>query len=332
MAGLGLSGAGLALLAGCGNRSLPIGPFAAATPADATKIRLGQIASICQAPLFLAAARLQAEGIEAEYVLMPTPVAAHDALSAGSIDIMLGLGISSLIRVDQGEPIVILAGGHVGCYELFGANAVKTLTDLKGKTVAVPTLGAPQQDYISSMLAYVGLDPRADVNWVAHPFGETMDQLATGQVDAFLGFPPQPQELRAKGIGHVVINTMMDKPWSEHFCCMVPANQAFVQQHPVAAKQALRAILQAIDDCVLEPARVARLLVNEGCADNYDYALEALQEIPFGKWREIDPEDTLRFYALRLHEVGMIKGDPNTLISRAADWRILDELKKEPKT
>src|SRR5437867_981262 len=73
---LGLSGAGLALLAGCGSRSLSIGPSVVDPLPSPTKIRLGQIASICQAPLFLAAARLQAEGVEAEYVLMPTSVAA----------------------------------------------------------------------------------------------------------------------------------------------------------------------------------------------------------------------------------------------------------------
>ena len=31
---------------------------------------------------------------------------------------------------------------------------------------------------------------------------------------------------------------------------------------------------------------------------------------PTSQWREYDPEDTLRFYALRLHEVGMIKSTP----------------------
>ena len=29
-----------------------------------------------------------------------------------------------------------------------------------------------------------------------------------------------------------------------------------------------------------------------------------MKEIPYGKWRDYDPEDTLRFYALRLHEAG----------------------------
>ncbi len=35
-----------------------------------------------------------------------------------------------------------------------------------------------------------------------------------------------------------------------------------------------------------------------------------MKEIPYDKWREYDPEDAMRFYALRLHEVGMIKSSP----------------------
>ena len=38
--------------------------------------------------------------------------------------------------------------------------------------------------------------------------------------------------------------------------------------------------------------------------EQLDYAPQAMQEIPYGTWREYDPEDTVRFYALRLHEVG----------------------------
>ena len=52
--------------------------------------------------------------------------------------------------------------------------------------------------------------------------------------------------------------------------------------------------------------------------DRYDYALQALSEVPYGMWREYDPEDTLRYYALRLHEAGMIKCEPQTSSSPRA--------------
>ena len=76
---------------------------------------------------------------------------------------------------------------------------------------------------------------------------------------------------------------------------------------------------------------MARFLVDKGYTTRYDSALQALQGIPYDKWREYDPEDTVRFYALRLHEAGMLKSSPQKLIAHGTDWRFLNELKKELK-
>jgi NitT/TauT family transport system substrate-binding protein len=146
-----------------------------------------------------------------------------------------------------------------------------------------------------------------------------------------MGFPPEPQELRAKKIGHVVVNTTLDRPWSQYFCCMVIGNREFVRKHPVATKRALRAILKGVEICAVEPERAARLLVDKGYTKQYDYALQSLKEIPYGKWRDYDAEDSVRFYSLRLQEAGMIKSSPQKIIAQGTDWRFLRELKKELK-
>jgi NitT/TauT family transport system substrate-binding protein len=197
--------------------------------------------------------------------------------------------------------------------------------------VAILELGSSQHVFLSSMLAYVGLDPNKDVHFETHPSADSIQLLADGKVDAFLGFPPEPQELRARKIGHLVVNSSVDQPWSQYFCCMVAGNKEFVRKHPVATKRALRAILKAADICAIEPARSARLLVDKGYAKRQDYALQAVKDIPYNKWREYDPEDTIRFYALRLREVGMIKSTPQKIIAQGTDWRFLNELKKELK-
>jgi NitT/TauT family transport system substrate-binding protein len=111
----------------------------------------------------------------------------------------------------------------------------------------------------------------------------------------------------------------------------VAGNREFVSKHPIATKRALRAILKAADICATEPGRVARFLVARRYASSYEYALQTMREIPYQNWRGYNPEDTVRFYGLRLQEVGMIKSDPKTLIARGTDWRFLNELKKELK-
>lgn len=129
----------------------------------------------------------------------------------------------------------------------------------------------------------------------------------------------------------MVVNMTMDRPWSQYFCCMVVGNRDFVRQHPVATKRVLRALLKAADLCALEPGRAARFLLDKGDTKPYDLALYGIQEIPYDKWREYDPEDTVRLFILRLHEIGMITSSPQKIIAQGTDWRFLNELKKELK-
>jgi len=308
--------------------------FAAEPPLETTTIRLVQSPSICFAPQYLAAELLRADGFShVQYVKPAAEQPVHTVLVSGEADMSMNFSAPNIVRVDKEDPIIILAGVHVGCFEVFGNDRVRAIRDLKGKTVAVPTQGGAQYIFLSTMAAYVGLKPNKEIKWVIQPPAESMRQLAEGKIDALLGFPPQPQELRAKKIGHVVVNSMMDRPWSQYFCCMVNANREFVRKHPVATKRVLRAILKGADICALEPERTARFLVDKGYTKNYDYALQTMKEMQmaYGVWREYDPEDTLRFYALRLQEVGMIKSSPQKIIAQGTDWRFLKELKKEMK-
>ena len=217
--------------------------------------------------------------------------------------------------------------------ELFAHDPIGTISDLKGKKVGIDVMGSGKQPYVAIMAASVGLDPQEISNgWrsrrTPHPFSAL---FADRKVDAFLGFPPEPQELRSRRIGHVILNTTTDKPWSQYFCCMLVGNRQFIYNYPVATKRVVRAILKSNDICAAEPERAAQQLVDRGFAQNYSYALQTLTELPFASWREFDAEDSLRFFALRLHEVGMIQSSPNALLAEGTDWRFLNELKRELK-
>jgi NitT/TauT family transport system substrate-binding protein len=216
---------------------------------------------------------------------------------------------------------------HVGCFELLAHGGIRSIADLKGKSIGITALGSSEHIYLAAMLAYIGLDPHSDVNWVTSASPPVYDLFADGKVDAFLGFAPTPQDLRARHVGHVVVNSAVDRPWSQYFCCMLIGNRDYIRNYPVATKRVLRAILKAADRC----ATVARRLAESGFADRYDYAVQGLSELPYDKWREYDAEDTIRFYALRLHEIGMIKSSPQKIIADGTDWRFLNEVKRELK-
>lgn len=302
-------------------------------PPETTRLRLAWTGSTCQAPQYVAEELLRAEGFtDVQYVDLAEAGGGGIAkrLGAGEADLTQNFIGPLLLRLDAGDPIVLLAGGHVGCIEMIGTDRVRTVRDLKGKTVALNDK-VTSYVFFDNFVGYVGLDPRKDMNIVFHPAREAMPLLKAGKVDAFLGFPPFTQEMRAGKIGRVVLSTATDRPWSTYFCCLVAANRNFVRKHPVATKRALRAILKAADICAVDPERAARTLVDRGYAQQYSTALQLMKDLPYGQWRSYDPEDTVRFYGLRLHEIGMIKSHPKQLISQGTDWRFLAALKKELK-
>jgi len=302
-------------------------------PPETTTLRISHSPSLCAAPQFVAEDLLRGEGFSSITYVRSADASLAQWRDLASGEIHFGTAFSGplLVRLDAQDPIVLLAGIHVGCFELFGTDRIRAVRDLKGKTVAVWALQSVGHVFVSAMAAHVGLDPQKDIAWAVHSPEEGKRLLAEGKVDAYMAFPPDPQELRANGIGHVVVNSAMDKPWSQYFCCTMVGNREFVRKHPVATKRVLRAFLKATDLCASEPERVARLLVDRGYVKRYDYALQTLRDVPWTRSRDYDPEDTVRFYALRLHEAGMIKSSPQKIIAQGTDWRFLNELKKELK-
>jgi NitT/TauT family transport system substrate-binding protein len=319
---------GVTLATAAGVLGVPARAVPAEPPLETKRIRIAQVPAICLAAQYVAEELLLGEGFtEVQYVKMPLPHIVK-AVSTGELDFSADTAPSVIIAVDGGAPLVAVAGLHVGCYELVGTDRVRRIPDLKGKTVAVADPG--RQGFLASMAIQVGLDPRKDIRWIEKSGEEAIRLLAEGKVDAYLGFPPEPQEMRAKHIGHVVVSTATDKPWSQYFCCVAFSNREFIRRYPVATKRAIRALLKADRICALEPEMAARTMVNRGFTASYEYALQTMKDIPYGRWREYSPEDTLRFYALRLHEAGMIKSSPQKIL-QSTEWRFLNELKKELK-
>jgi NitT/TauT family transport system substrate-binding protein len=277
--------------------------LAADGPLETTAIRLGKTPNVCTAPQLVAEELLRAEGFtDIRYDDPPPDATTVEAIGRGVFDLNLNYAAGLAAAIDAGEPITVLAGVMVGCVELFANQGIRGIADLKGKSAGVPNYGGTNHALLALMAAQVGLDPKKDIRWVEGP--SVKQQFVDGEIDAYLSSPPDSQDLRARQIGHVIVNTAVDRPWSQYFCCMVGAT---------------------------EPDAAARRLVDRGFTARYDYALQTLRENSYDKWREYDAEDTLRFYALRMHEAGFIKSSPQKIIAEGTDWRFFNELKRELK-
>jgi NitT/TauT family transport system substrate-binding protein len=299
---------------------------------ETTTIRIAKIAGICVAPSYVAEELLRAEGFtDIRYVETVAGMQAALALARGELDFTTNFSPPLIISIDAGEPITIVAGEHVGCFELFAKEGIRSISDLKGKTVGVQAIGSSQYTFMSGMASYVGLDPAKDIRWVTSASPKPMELFAEGKIDAFLGFPPEPQELRARNVGRVIFNSAIDRPWSQYFCCMVAGHRDYVRKNPVATKRFLRAVIKAAELCAAQPEQAARRIVEAGFTPRYEYALQTLKEISYQRWREYDAEDAIRFYSLRLRESGFIRATPNKILADGTDWRFFNELKRELK-
>lgn len=306
-------------------------PLADEGPPETGTIRLAKMPGICIAPQYAVEELLRAEGFgDVRYVPLPAG-RSQEWMARGEVDFSLNFAAPLVLSIDAGYPVTVLTGVHSGCFELFAHDHIRSILDLKGKSVGVQGIGSIPHIFLAVMATYVGLDPIRDINWVTSPSVRPKELFVDGKIDAFLGFPPEPQELHGRNIGRVILNSAVDRPWSEYFCCLLSGSRDFAHQYPIATKRVTRAILKAADLCVAEPERAAQMLVDGGFTERYDYALRALTEVPYDRWREYDAEDTLRFYALRLHEAGMVRSTPQQIIATGTDWRFLNELRRELK-
>jgi NitT/TauT family transport system substrate-binding protein len=314
-------------LAGAAGALPPLRTRAAESPLETTTVRLAKIPVICFAPQYVCEDLLRVEGFTDIRYVDTKPSAFGQGLAEGKYDFASNVTAQNVVLVDSGLPITLVAGIHAGCYELFASDGIRSIRDLKGKRVG--TIAAT--DLLEMMAAFVGLDPKKDLTIINDPEAKPLDQFIQGKLDAYMALPPEPQLLHARGFGEVIVRTATDRPWSQYFCCTLAARRDYVARNPVATKRVIRAMLKAADLCASEPERAARRLVDGGFVDNYEYALQTLNDNPYAHWRDYDAEDTVRFYALRLHEVGVIKKSPQRIIADGTDLRFFDELKRELK-
>ena len=307
--------------------SLPAG---AEERLETTTVRLPRYidGSYCWAGAYIAGELMRAEGFtDVRYIEGDRKVDHAEWIARGQTDFSVNFPPNQISSIAAGVPIKVLSGLHSGCLELIATESLGSIADLRGKRVGVDGLNTSRHIWLTLMAAYVGLDPANDIQWVVAENVTAAELFVQGKIDAFLGTPPQPQELRAHKIGHTILNNAIDRPWSQYFCCMISARTEYVTSYPVATKRVLRSILKAADLCASDPQMAARQMVERDFVPSYEFALQTLQDIRYDRWRDFDPEDSLRFYSLRMQELGMISKTPQQIIAGGTDWRFLGELK-----
>lgn len=265
---------------------------------------------------------------------------------AGAAQFGVIYGNALVGAVDADFPVVALAGMHTGCIELWAAPGISSIKDLRGKTYEVfdrfVTFGERKHagvfyGFLLSILAHIGLDPAElkllDVPGTHNVVGDYLE----GRSDAvFLPVHQGPLMRRnPKRRGSLILDSTVDKPWSQNYCCMLVANRDWAKANPAGTKRATRAFLRASDMVAADrKAAVSRAVEKGFYKANAALTPEILSEtigMLSYDWRDFDPEETLRFFALRLRDAKAIKKSPQQVIDDGSDLAYFRQLRKELK-
>jgi NitT/TauT family transport system substrate-binding protein len=131
-------------LVGAAGLVRPQRAFAAEGALETTTVRIANLPGICIAPQYVAEELLRAEGFaDVQYVRLAPGSNSPEGIARGEVDFGLNFASVLVSGLDRGVEMTVLGGVHVGCFELFVNEGIRSLTELKGKTVGINWLGSP---------------------------------------------------------------------------------------------------------------------------------------------------------------------------------------------
>src|SRR5262249_1530144 len=152
--------------------------------------------------------------------------------------------------IEGGTDVKMTGGIHTGCLRVqAGAKSdIKTVADLKGKKIGVPThIGSPPYLFASRVLATHDIDPRPeqkDVEWLAFPPDGLGKALDDERVDAVATSDPIGTILLGRGQVRNVADQAVDAPYHDEYCCAAVVSGKLAKNDPATAAKVTRVLLK----------------------------------------------------------------------------------------
>jgi NitT/TauT family transport system substrate-binding protein len=289
----------------------------------------------CDPGVWLARDYLHDEGFtDVSYV--STSFTTRGWLTDHLADVALAHPEFMVATIDAGLPLTILAGLHTACLELWVDSSITSFNGLRGRRISVRVADLSDQffAYFATLLAWIGIDPLKDVHFVESGIANypgMIEAFAQGRAEAVLaGGLEGPRLRQMKAPGHVLLDSMIEKPWSQYECCHLVANRDWALQNPAATKRVTRAIIRSTDRAAQDHPRAAHDAFASGFSTNSsEYLVTQAMNMCTYNWRNVEPEETLRFFGLRLNEAKLIKRTPQEIIGMGANFAYMRQLRSE---
>ncbi|MCL5124253.1 MAG: ABC transporter substrate-binding protein [Deltaproteobacteria bacterium] len=225
------------------------------------------------------------------------------AFSAGSLDMAYVGEAPTVTAVANGTAkVVILAQVNTeGSAIVVGKNSpIRTISDLKGKHVAIPGYSTVQDLLLRKALSASCVDPRQIKMTVIKP-PEMIGALRTDQIDAFIAWEPYPAQAICKGVGKTLASS--SEIWKDHPCCVLVADRQFAQANDEKMERMLKAHREAVDFIRDNPDEALRIAIKHTGLDEQT-AKQAIEKVKYVSNLNVEG---LKEYVNHLKELGYIK-------------------------
>ncbi len=249
---LAVAGLGL-LLSACGGAApAPASASARTSPAASTgpteKVRGAWVAvAATQAPLWAAkeGGYFAQNGIDAELNLIRGSSTAAAALLSQNVDLVEMSGPGTVTASAQGADLVMVAGFvNIATYKLMADASIKSVEDLKGKTIAVSQICGQDCFIIRRVLKAKGLNPESDVQLLAtKDIPGSIAALKTKQVQAAILAEPEHVPAQQAGAHELIDITGMGIPLAG---TGLVGTRGWVKAHHAASVSFLKSMVEGI--------------------------------------------------------------------------------------
>ncbi len=171
----------------------------------------------------------------------PTVVSALEAKQIQATFMIVPLAMK--LR-EQGVPVKICYLGHRDGSEIVVAKngTVRSLRDLKGKTVAIPSLYSNQNFVFHKLMSDFGMQP-TDITFIVLPPADMPTSLASGAIDGYFVGEPFCAKAELDGVGRVLYYAR--DIWPNFISCALVVHEDLIKENPDVVKDLVRGIAQS---------------------------------------------------------------------------------------
>jgi NitT/TauT family transport system substrate-binding protein len=228
------------------------------------------------------------------------------AFAAGELDMAyVGEAPSTTAVANKAARVVVVSQVNTEGSALVVAknnSNIINLTDLQGKTVAVPGHSTVQDFLLRRALRASGMGPE-QVNIIVLKPPEMIGALRTGQIDAFIAWEPYPSKADTMSVGRNLATSK--QMWSGHPCCVLVSDQGFIDGHPEKVAAVVKSHVQATDYIHQNPDEAVKIGIKYTGMDEATVR-QAVQNVTYTYELSIQGE---KEYVQFLTELGYIRLD-----------------------